>query len=178
MITTDEFIELYTQTKRHVTKIPFIKKPIPDSKQYNVFTQVTEIVNNLHADPVDYIRFMIRFYSPMRIFPQPFHLKAEKAVMKYRNHQGLKNVFRYNDYSTDGDSLLIHATNEAVSIRFDIYQPVDKDIRLKYVMHSIDNLSSNVDDKLRKDIHYAIVKLTILNRPIQSKLLEWKEISV
>jgi hypothetical protein len=170
-------IDLYITLKRMVYKNTFIKLPKNIEKFNQQMQEVTDIINEYHIEPVDFLNFMVRWYSPMRIFPQPYHLKAEKALRRYLYHQTLKNKYVFDDYSIDGDEFTINETYETVSYGKDIGLPIDKDLRLKYAMHLANYPTGNLihEPKSIRDIAYAIVKLRFLGKPIPNELMKLKE---
>jgi hypothetical protein len=164
------FINLYISAKRNIMKNNFIKSPKTGSKQYQNLIDAANLVENMHADPIDFIQFFIKRLSPLRIFPQPYHLVSKKLIEKYRYHQSLKNRYIFADYMMCGDDFTINRTYEVVSYRDAIMLPVDKDLRLKTVMFMCTQKDHKLTDKDKKDIAYAFVKLNFLGKPVPEKL--------
>lgn len=176
MIEIDYFIDLYINLKRNVLKNRFIKIPKDADKFIQDMTEVKEKIDALHADPIGYLQFMVKYYSPMRIFPSPRHLLSEKAVNKFRYHQALSNKFVYDYISFDKDNVFIHESMENVSYKNDISIPIDQDIRLKFAIHLSKQHGERVYTlKERNDIIYAISKLKYLEKPIPDELKQLKE---
>jgi hypothetical protein len=158
-----------------VYKNPFIKLPKNIEKFNQQMQEVVDIMNEYHIEPIDFLHFMVRWYSPMRIFPQPCHLKAVKAINKYRYHQSLKNKYVFDDYSIDGDEFTIHETMEMVSYKNNIMLPPDKDIRLRGAMFLCTQKDYTLSDKDKRNIAYAYCKLKFIGRPVPEELLKLKE---
>lgn len=169
------FIELYMSWKRSIIKNQFIKLPKNRVKFTRDIAEVVDKITELHASPVDFLKFMFRYYSPMRIVPSPRHLLASKAIIRYRYHQSLKNIYIYDNYSIDGDDFFIYETFEMVSYKNDIMIPVDKDLRLKGIIFISQQKDYSLTDKDKKDVIYAIIKLQFLGKPIPEELFKLKE---
>lgn len=169
------FIELYMSLKRSTLKNQFIKLPKDLEKFTRDIAEVVDKIIELHADSADFLKFMFKYYSPMRIVPSPRHLLASKAIMRYQYHQSLKNIYVYDNYSIDGDDFFIHETFEIVSYRNDIMIPVDKDLRLKGIIFVSQQKNYNLTDKDKRDIIYAIIKLQFLEKPVPEELFKLKE---
>ncbi len=177
MYNIDYIKDLYITLKRMVHKNPFIRLPKHQEKFNKQMQEVVDIINKYHIEPNDFLTFMAKYYSPMRIFPQPCHLKSEKAINIYRRHQVRKNIYWYDDYSINGDQFFIHETLETVSLSKDIRASLDKDLRLKWALHLATYPVGNLlyKPKSKEDIIYAIIKLQFLGKPIPSQLMTAKE---
>jgi hypothetical protein len=170
MIDVSYFTNIYLAHKRNILKNPYLSLSHRDKE---LLPEVVDAINLLHAFPFDFLLFMSKYYSPMRIFPKPSHMLAKKALEKFKYHQTLKNRYLYDDASIEGDVFLIHETRETVSYKKDIMCPVDKDPRIKYVMFLIKEGKGKPEDK--KDITYALIKLRFLDKPIPEELQNLKE---
>ena len=173
----DDFMTLYINLKRAVRNNPYIRLPKDRKVLLDNATQVLEKMKEIHADPIDFLQFMCKYYSPMRIFPSLRHLLNEKAINKYRYHQSLTNKFVYDDVSFDRDNVFIYESLETVSYKNDFITPLDQDLRLRYAIHLSKNDSQEriYNLKERNDIIYALIKLRYLNKPIPEELLHAKE---
>lgn len=167
--------ELYMSLKRSILKNKFIRLPKNIDKFTQDISEVVDKIQALHADPIDFIKFMFRYFSPMRIIPSPRHLLSDKAVMKYRYHQALKNRYIYDDYTVDGDELLIHETLETVSYRNEIMLPPDKDLRLRTAIFLSTQKDYILSEKDKRDVVYAIAKLKFVGKPVPYELIKLKE---
>lgn len=177
MIDVPYFTNLYLAEKRNLLKNPYLSL---SHKAKDTLPEVVDTINLLHADPIDFLKFMVRYFAPARLFPQPSQMLSEKALNKYKYHQALKNIYVYDEYSVNGDNFLIHETMETVSYKKDIMCPVSKDPRLKYIMFLLleGKLNSMENDKLiykYTDLVYSIIKLKFLEKPIPQELLLAKE---
>ena len=175
MIDTEEFLDMYIAFRNEIIKGSFFPRPKPSSKSYAPFEQVVDKIKEIKADPAHFLGYMVKYYAPLRIFPKPCHLLAQKAISKYRYHQALKNIYRYDDFSMDGDDVFIHNTNEIVSLSKDIKCPINKDIRVQYLLFVFkewDN-SKQVDlATIQRYIDYAIVKYAILQRVLPTEITQ------
>ena len=173
------FMDLYINAKRRMLANKFIKLPADGSKPWKKLIEVAEVIAGLYADPSDFINYAIKYYAPMRIFPTPAHLLADRFLSKFRYHQSLKNVYNHLTYSVRGDVVFIYNTGESVSLKADIMCPIDQDARLKFAMHlaKTHKEGNTYDFRNWLDIHYALVKLTHLGKPIPEELKQIKEIA-
>lgn len=170
------FINIYINLKRNIFKNKFIKLPKDIDKFRKDIQEVIDFINQYHTDPVDFLKFMVRYYSPHRLFPTPRHLLAKKAIERYHYHQKLKNRYVYDDCTIDGDDVFVHETMETVSYRKDIMCPVAQDTRLRYVMFLIGGNNHKIlNNKDKRDVIYALVKLRLIGNPVPEELYKLKE---
>jgi hypothetical protein len=153
---------------------PYIKLQ-KSPKQIENFNKFIALMEVMHADPADYILFAIKYYSPMRIFPTPSHLLSQRLVNKYRYHQSLKNIYVYDLYNIEKDSVYLYETGEEISYREDLISPIDNDPRLKYAVWLSKQKTNKYLNTDYRDVVYAIVKLTHLGKPIPGELKQLKE---
>lgn len=172
MTDVDYLLELYMAIKRKMLHNRFLK--VSATPKFVVgIKRAADIVEKLHADPLDFLEFMIGFYAPMRIFPQPGHLTSKVAIFKYKLHQARNNIYRYPTFSTDKDKCLIHETMETVFFT-DIVSPVTQDSRLRYTLAMLKE--GEYKGKISyNDIIYSLLKLELLHKPIPEELVKAKE---
>jgi hypothetical protein len=166
-------LEIYLAMKRIHTHNPYIQWRKTPKEKDNLLKFIA-LMKALHADPVDYIIFAIKYYSPMRVFPSFGHLIAQKVLNKYRYEQALKNRYVYEDFNTDRDKVYIYETYEDVSYD-DFNRPVNSDARLRYALFLSTQKPSKYLDTDYNDVVYAILKLTYLGKPVPEELKELKE---
>jgi len=175
MIELDYFLSLYLNMKRNILQNKFLQLP----KSKRIFNErvhkLINLLNTLHADPIDFLNFMTKYYSPMRIVPTPGHMLNEKAVNKFRYYQNLKNRYIYDDFTIDSDNVLLHYTLENISYRKDFICSVDQDIRLKYIMFLLNKKEYTFKEEDKKNIVYVYCKLKFQGKPIPERIKELYE---
>ncbi len=168
MYSMDYLEVLYLSAKRSHYKKPYIKLGKEDKKALN---KVAEVVEELGADPMDYIAFHIYRLSPLRIFPTIFHLTSDKARQAYRIHQSRKGKSDTKLYTTDGPTFTVKKSYASYDLKqVESKDGQDEDAQFVLFLASQDSLPIEEIAKHQDKIFYLEAKYDYLFKQPTDKL--------
>jgi hypothetical protein len=171
MYNLDYMWTIYIAAKKAHFKKEFIRRPKfvdPDDDKMN---KVIEIIEELGAEPTDYINYQIYRLSSMRIFPTPAHLASDKAKMAYKIHQSRKGKSDAKLYTTDGNTFTVKKSYASYDIKqAESKDGQDEDAQFVLFLASQDSLPIEEVIKHKDKIFYLEAKYNYLFKQPTDKL--------
>jgi hypothetical protein len=113
---TAYFIEFYMAALRAARGNKFLRSPKPDGERWKDLDKARQIVDDLEGDYSDYINVQFSAFRKLGFPPQPHQLLTDKAIMRYKTFQRMKNKFRTPDYKVDGNIFIVNETGKEYNI--------------------------------------------------------------
>ncbi len=172
MYSVDYLWTIYTAAKRAHFKKPFLKKPrhYLDDEDTKMI-RVLHIIEELGAEPTDYINYQIYRLSPLRVFPTPAHLASDKAKQAYRIHQSRKGKSDAKLYITNGSTFTVKKSYTSYDLKqVESKDGQDEDAQFVLFLASQDLLPIEEIAKHQDKIFYLEAKYDYLFKQPTDKL--------
>ncbi len=162
---------IYIAAKKAHFKHEFVRRPKFLDTDDDKMNKVLEIIEELGAEPTDYINYQIYRLSPIRIFPTLAHLASDKAKHAYRIYQSRKGKSDAKLYTTDGSTFTVKKSY----VSYDIKQAEskdgqDEDAQFVLFLASQDSLPIEEITKHKDKIFYLEAKYDYLFKQPTDKL--------